>query len=73
MASTQAGADRIIVAGTSKDARRLEVARAFGADDVIDVENEDALARILETTDGRGVDVYSARQLAVVGEHPADG
>jgi hypothetical protein len=24
---------------------------------VIDVENEDALARILETTDGRGVDV----------------
>ena len=57
MASKQAGADRIIVTGTSKDARRLEVARAFGADDVIDVEKEDALARILESTDGRGVDV----------------
>jgi threonine dehydrogenase-like Zn-dependent dehydrogenase len=57
MASKQAGADRIIVTGTSKDARRLEVAKAFGADEVIDVEKEDALARILESTDGRGVDV----------------
>ena len=57
MASKQAGARRIIVTGTSKDARRLEVAEALGADDVIDVENEDALARILESTDGRGVDV----------------
>jgi threonine dehydrogenase-like Zn-dependent dehydrogenase len=57
MASKQAGAERIIVTGTSKDARRLEVAKALGADDVIDVENEDALARIHEITDGRGVDV----------------
>ena len=57
MASKQAGADRIIVTGTSKDARRLEVAKAFGADEVIDVEKDDALARILASTDGRGVDV----------------
>jgi threonine dehydrogenase-like Zn-dependent dehydrogenase len=57
MASKQAGADRIIVTGTSKDARRLDVATAFGADAVIDVETEDALARILEMTNGRGVDV----------------
>src|SRR5207244_8903915 len=42
---------------TSKDARRLEVAKAFGADVVIDVEKEDALARIFEATGGRGVDV----------------
>jgi threonine dehydrogenase-like Zn-dependent dehydrogenase len=57
MASKQAGANRIIVTGTSKDARRLEVAMALGADEVIDVEKEDALARVLEMTDGRGVDV----------------
>ena len=57
MACKQAGADRIIVTGTSKDARRLEVAKALGADAVIDVQKEDPLARIMEITDGRGVDV----------------
>jgi threonine dehydrogenase-like Zn-dependent dehydrogenase len=57
MAAKQAGAGRIIITGTSKDARRLEVAVALGADDVIDVDREDALARILAITDGRGVDV----------------
>jgi threonine dehydrogenase-like Zn-dependent dehydrogenase len=57
MASKHAGADLVIVTGTSKDERRLEVAKAFGADDVIDVQHEDPLARILEITGGRGVDV----------------
>jgi threonine dehydrogenase-like Zn-dependent dehydrogenase len=57
MASRQAGAERIIVTGTSRDARRLEVAKQLGADDVIDVDSEDPLARIREITDGRGVDV----------------
>jgi threonine dehydrogenase-like Zn-dependent dehydrogenase len=57
MAAKQAGADRIIVTGTSKDARRLEVAKAMGADAVIDVQKEDPLERIMEVTGGRGVDV----------------
>jgi threonine dehydrogenase-like Zn-dependent dehydrogenase len=57
MASKHAGADLVIVTGTSKDARRLEVARAFGADHTIDVQRDDALARILEVTGRRGVDV----------------
>ena len=57
MAAKQAGADRIIVTGTSRDARRLEVAKALGADAVIDVQREDPLERTLEMTGGRGVDV----------------
>src|SRR5204863_7366635 len=39
------------------DARRLEVAKAFGADHVIDVQTDDPLARVMEITKGRGVDV----------------
>ena len=57
MAAKHAGADRIIVTGTSRDARRLEVAKLLGADDVIDVQTEDPLARIQAITGGRGVDV----------------
>ncbi|MBI4888603.1 MAG: alcohol dehydrogenase catalytic domain-containing protein [Acidobacteria bacterium] len=57
MAARQAGAGRIIVTGTSKDARRLEVALAIGADAVIDVQKEDPLERVMQITAGRGVDV----------------
>ena len=53
----QAGAALIIVTGTSKDAARMEVAKQLGADYVIDVQKEDPLARIMEITGGRGVDV----------------
>jgi threonine dehydrogenase-like Zn-dependent dehydrogenase len=35
----------------------MEVAKALGADHVIDVEREDALGRIKEITGGKGVDV----------------
>jgi threonine dehydrogenase-like Zn-dependent dehydrogenase len=57
MASKQAGAGKIIITGTAKDARRLEVARALGADVAVDINAEDALARVMESTGGRGVDV----------------
>jgi threonine dehydrogenase-like Zn-dependent dehydrogenase len=53
----QAGASLIIVTGTSKDKARLEVAKELGADYVIDVNVEDPLARIMEITGGKGVDV----------------
>jgi threonine dehydrogenase-like Zn-dependent dehydrogenase len=36
--------------------RRQELARHFGADEVIDFTKEDPVARLLERTDGRGVD-----------------
>lgn len=57
IACKQAGASLIIVTGTTKDAARLEVAKKLGADYVIDVQKEDPLARIMEITGGKGVDV----------------
>jgi threonine dehydrogenase-like Zn-dependent dehydrogenase len=57
VACRQAGASLIIVTGTGKDIRRLEVAKALGADATIDVQNEDPLERILGVTGGEGVDV----------------
>ncbi len=53
----QAGASLIIVTGTSKDKARMDVAKKLGADYVIDVQKEDPLARIMEITGGKGVDV----------------
>lgn len=57
LACRSAGAGTIIVTGLAADARKLALARAFGADHTIDVENEDARARIAELTAGRGADV----------------
>jgi threonine dehydrogenase-like Zn-dependent dehydrogenase len=53
----QAGASLMIVTGTSKDGPRMEVAKKLGADYTIDVNKEDPLARIMEITGGKGVDV----------------
>jgi len=57
LACREAGADRIIVTGLEADARKLELAIDFGADAVIDVDNENAKQRIRELTDGLGADV----------------
>jgi len=53
----QAGAALIIVTGTAKDRARLAVAKTLGADHIINVDEEDALSRVMEITGGRGVDV----------------
>ncbi len=52
VACKQAGADLVIVTGTSKDAKRMEIAKRLGADHVIDVQKEDPLARINAITGG---------------------
>ena len=57
IACKQAGASLIIVTGTSKDKARLDAALKLGADYVINVSEEDPLARIMEITHGQGVDV----------------
>ncbi len=55
-AARAAGADRIIVLGTSRSQRRLDLARSFGADEVIITDQEDWGRKVADITDGRGVD-----------------
>jgi threonine dehydrogenase-like Zn-dependent dehydrogenase len=57
VAAKAAGAELIIITGTSKDAKRLEVAKALGADYAIVVDKEDPLERIMEITSRKGMDV----------------
>jgi threonine dehydrogenase-like Zn-dependent dehydrogenase len=57
IAARSAGADRIIVLGLTRDARKLALARELGADHTIDVEAEDARLRVKELTGGRGAEV----------------
>jgi threonine dehydrogenase-like Zn-dependent dehydrogenase len=57
LAAREAGADQIIVTGLAADADKLALAKKFGADHVIDVENENAKNRVRELTDGAGADI----------------
>jgi threonine dehydrogenase-like Zn-dependent dehydrogenase len=57
LACRAAGAAKILVTGLAADAPKLALAREFGADHCIDVENENVVARVRELTDGRGADV----------------
>jgi threonine dehydrogenase-like Zn-dependent dehydrogenase len=57
IACREAGAETVIVTGLAADANKLALARDFGADHTIDVENEDVVRRVGEITDGRGADV----------------
>ncbi len=57
LACREVGAKTLIVTGLAADAPKLALAREFGADFTIDVENENAKQRIREITDGLGADV----------------
>lgn len=57
IACRQAGAGKIIVTGLAADADKLKLAKLYGADYTIDVENEDPIRRVKEITGGKGVDV----------------
>jgi threonine dehydrogenase-like Zn-dependent dehydrogenase len=57
IACREVGAGTIIVTGLEADARKLALAKEFGADHTIDVENEDVKRRVQEITNGRGADV----------------
>lgn len=47
-----------IVCGTSQDTQRLAIARSLGADQTIDVQQQDALDMVRRMTDGEGADVF---------------
>ena len=57
IACREVGAGTIIVTGLEADADKLALARIFGADHTIDVDNENAVRRVKEITNGRGADV----------------
>jgi threonine dehydrogenase-like Zn-dependent dehydrogenase len=57
IAAKYAGAGTIIVTGLAKDHKKLELAREFGADHTIDVEQENVVERVMEITNGLGADV----------------
>ncbi|MEM8766192.1 MAG: zinc-binding dehydrogenase [Pseudomonadota bacterium] len=57
IACREVGAGKIIVTGLEADEDKLALARVFGADHTIDVDNENAVHRVKELTNGRGADV----------------
>jgi threonine dehydrogenase-like Zn-dependent dehydrogenase len=56
IAAKEAGARRIIETGRTSDAKRLALAREFGATDVINVDEVDVVERVAEITGGEMVD-----------------
>ena len=79
LACRQAGASKIIVTGLEADAKKLALAKLFGADHTIDVENEDAKQRVRELTDGVGADIvvdvssYATQPVAEALDYVAPG
>ncbi|HTW97886.1 MAG TPA: zinc-binding dehydrogenase [Acidimicrobiales bacterium] len=57
IAARVAGAGTVIVTGLAKDAGKLALAREFGADHTINVDEEDTVERVTEITGGRLADV----------------
>jgi threonine dehydrogenase-like Zn-dependent dehydrogenase len=79
IAAREAGAAQVIVTGLAADAKKLALARAFGASATIDVEREDAKRRVRELTGGRGADVvvdvtsYATEPVAAALDYVAPG
>lgn len=57
IACKQIGAAKIIVTGKAVDANKLALAKLYGADHCIDVDNENVQKMVMEYTQGRGADV----------------
>ncbi|MBM4203306.1 MAG: zinc-binding dehydrogenase [Gammaproteobacteria bacterium] len=57
LACREAGAGTIIITGLEADSDKFAVARLFGADHCIDVDNQNAVERVKALTNGRGADL----------------
>ena len=57
IACREAGVSRIIVTGLARDAFKLDLALALGAQHAIVADREETVARVLQITGGRGADV----------------
>ena len=56
-AARAVGASKVIVAGLEQDKQRLEMAKQFGADEIIVSDRENAVEKIMDLTQGIGADV----------------
>jgi threonine dehydrogenase-like Zn-dependent dehydrogenase len=57
LAMMRAGADKVIVTGRSSDAHKLDVAKRWGVDVVVDVDSEDVVDVVRHVTGGAMADV----------------
>jgi threonine dehydrogenase-like Zn-dependent dehydrogenase len=57
IAARRAGASQIIITGTSRSRKKLEIAAALGAHHTIEADTENVVERVMALTKGRGVDV----------------
>ena len=53
----EAGAERVIITGMTKDSARFELAKIFGADEIIDIEKANPVEAVKEITRGRMADL----------------
>jgi len=53
----EAGAERIVITGMTKDRARFELAKIFGANETIDVEKMNPLERVKKITQGKMADL----------------
>jgi len=57
LAAKAAGAEKVMMVGRQTSIRRLELAKQLGADDVINISNEDVVERVSDLTGGEMADV----------------